>query len=132
MWHPEVVNFIVEMRKKHPRLGKEKLKPFVDKFCEEKGLRTISVSTIGRIIRHPEGNGYVERFNRTLEEEYIEYMREELREDIEWFNRSLMRYMIWYNVERVHSGLKYKTPLGYFCEKFLKNNTQSEIIWTHT
>lgn len=30
MWHPEVVNFIVEMRKKHPRLGKEKLKPLFE------------------------------------------------------------------------------------------------------
>jgi len=31
-------------------------------------------------IWHPEGNVYVERFNGTLEE-YIEYMREELREE---------------------------------------------------
>jgi len=33
-----------------------------------------------------------------------------LREDIEGFNRELMEYLIWYNTERVHSGIGGKAP----------------------
>ncbi len=51
------------------------------------------------------GNAYVERFNRSLEEGFIDYREDELREDIEGFNRELMEYLIWYNTERVHSGI---------------------------
>ena len=54
-----------------------------------------------------------------------------MREDIEGFNRELMEYLIWYNTERVHSGIGGKAPLGYFCDKFLKNSAESKIIWTH-
>ncbi|NWF76530.1 MAG: helix-turn-helix domain-containing protein [Nitrospirae bacterium] len=38
----EIIFFIKEMRQKYLRLGKEKLKPLLDKYCFEKGLRSIS------------------------------------------------------------------------------------------
>ncbi|MCS7200503.1 MAG: transposase [Caldimicrobium sp.] len=66
-----------------------------------------------------ERDGYVERFNRTLEEEFIEY-------------RKLIRYLIWYNTERVHSGLGNVSPLEWICYKFYENSPQSKIIWTYT
>lgn len=47
----EIINFIKDMREKYPRIGKEKLKPLLDKYCEEKGLKPISESTIGAIIK---------------------------------------------------------------------------------
>jgi len=47
----EVVAFIRGQREKHYRIGKEKLKVFVDKFCKEKDLPTVSVSTIGNLIK---------------------------------------------------------------------------------
>jgi transposase InsO family protein len=47
----QIVGFIKELREKHPRLGKEKIKVFLDPFCRQKGFKTISVSTIGKIIK---------------------------------------------------------------------------------
>ncbi|MCS7279022.1 MAG: hypothetical protein NZ530_03060 [Thermodesulfobacteriaceae bacterium] len=39
-----------------------------------------------------------ERFNRRLDADLIDYVEEEL--DIEGFNREMMKYLLWYNVER--------------------------------
>lgn len=36
---------------KYPRLGKNKIKLFLDEFCLKNNLNTISQSTIGRIIK---------------------------------------------------------------------------------
>ncbi|MCS7199177.1 MAG: transposase [Caldimicrobium sp.] len=35
-----------------------------------------------------------------------------LKDDLEEFNRELMRYLIWYNKEREHSDLGNVSPLG--------------------
>ena len=47
----ELIDFIKNLRKKRPRLGKEKIKPLLDKFCRQKGLQTVSESTVGNIIK---------------------------------------------------------------------------------
>lgn len=46
-----VVEFIRELRKKHPRLGKEKIKPLLDKHADKNGLKPVSESTVGNIIK---------------------------------------------------------------------------------
>ncbi|MCS7200522.1 MAG: hypothetical protein N3D14_03510 [Aquificaceae bacterium] len=33
----EVIEFILNYRREHPRIGKEKFKPLVDRFCKGKG-----------------------------------------------------------------------------------------------
>ena len=48
---PRIIGFIREMREKYPRMGKTKIKVFLDEYCQEKGIRTVSESTIGRIIK---------------------------------------------------------------------------------
>jgi putative transposase len=48
---PEIIAFIRDMREKYPRIGKEKLKPLLDKYCIDKGIRPISESSIGNIIK---------------------------------------------------------------------------------
>ena len=47
---PMIEQFIVNLRDKHPRTGKEKVKPLLDKYCIENNLKTQSISTIGRVI----------------------------------------------------------------------------------
>ena len=42
---------IKDLRQNHPRLGKEKIKIFLDKYCRKNNLEPISVSKIGRIIK---------------------------------------------------------------------------------
>src|SRR5208283_5052438 len=48
---PRIVAFIRSYRHKYGRIGKEKLKPLLDPYCEELGIPTISESTIGKIIK---------------------------------------------------------------------------------
>ena len=47
----EIVQFIRDIRQEHPRLGKEKIKPLLDEYCQDKGIKTISESTIGKVIK---------------------------------------------------------------------------------
>jgi len=47
----EIVQFIRSIRQEHPRLGKEKIKPLLDEFCQSKGLKPIAESTIGKVIK---------------------------------------------------------------------------------
>jgi transposase len=47
----EVVDFIRDIRGKHPGLGKEKITPILDKHLKERGIKTISESTVGNIIK---------------------------------------------------------------------------------
>lgn len=47
---PKIISYIKTLRSDHPHLGKEKIKPFLNRFCEENNLAIISVSTIGKII----------------------------------------------------------------------------------
>ncbi|MBI3322917.1 MAG: transposase [Candidatus Omnitrophica bacterium] len=46
-----VVDFIKRLRQEHPRLGKQKIKPLLDRFCKAQGLRPIAESTIGKIVK---------------------------------------------------------------------------------
>lgn len=48
---PSVVALITQLRKDYPRLGKMKIKPFVDAFCATQGIKTLDESTIGKVIK---------------------------------------------------------------------------------
>ena len=47
----QIVDFIKALREEHPRIGKEKIKPLLDKYCLQRGIQNISESTIGNIIK---------------------------------------------------------------------------------
>jgi transposase InsO family protein len=62
--------------------------------------------------RSPKINGFIERFNRTLQEEFVE------RCDAWWYDNDLggsklTHYLEWYNGVRPHYALKYRPPLAY-------------------
>lgn len=59
-------------------------------------------------IRKPNDNSYVERFNRTLKEECLRI----LPRDVKIFNRTLPAYLKYYNTERLHMGINFKTPIS--------------------
>jgi len=50
----EIIEFIKRIREERGRIGKEKIKVFLDEYCEREGYRKISTSTIGRIIKKEE------------------------------------------------------------------------------
>jgi putative transposase len=47
---PQVLDYIKQLRKKHVRLGKSKVKPLLDQYCLKENLPTCSEAKIGRII----------------------------------------------------------------------------------
>ncbi|MFO0320558.1 MAG: DDE-type integrase/transposase/recombinase, partial [Neisseriaceae bacterium] len=49
-WDSRIVKFICKMRKDHPNIGKYKIKPHLDKYCQIKGIKPISSGTIQNII----------------------------------------------------------------------------------
>lgn len=61
----------------------------------------------------PKMNAHMERFNRTLQEEFVDY-HANLLLDVTAFNRKLMDYLAFYNTERVHFAFGNKlSPVGY-------------------
>ena len=55
--------------------------------------------------RYPKGQAYVERMNRTLQEEFVMYYEDYELDDIHEFNKKMLQYMLWYNIERPHHSL---------------------------
>ncbi|MDO8729286.1 MAG: integrase core domain-containing protein [bacterium] len=59
-------------------------------------------SRIGR----PNDNAHVERFNRTLQEECLD----KVSNDVSEINRALKEYLRYYKYERLHAGINFLTP----------------------
>ena len=77
--------------------------------------------------RCPRINGCVERYQRTLAEEFIQVHEDSVR----WpqvFLRHLAEYLVFYNSERVHSALGNRTPLAFL----LSQGQMSKMSMTHT
>lgn len=58
-------------------------------------------------VRTPNDNAHLERFNRTIQEELINY----LPNDPVVINKALKDYLPHYNTKRVHLGIGLKTPI---------------------
>ena len=59
----------------------------------------------------PKSNAYIERFNRTIQEQFFDYL--ENIDNINEINKKLNEYLYWYNFEKVHKGLNYITPMDF-------------------
>jgi transposase InsO family protein len=57
-------------------------------------------------IGKPNDNSHIERFNRTLQEELLD----KLPNDVKVINCELKKYLQYYNNERLHLGIDLKTP----------------------
>ena len=66
--------------------------------------------------RCPKINAYIERYNRTVQEEFIDNNLDIIHDKI-LFNQKLSDYLIWYNTKRPHKSLGLKSPLQYLVEK---------------
>jgi putative transposase len=78
--------------------------------------------------RHPKMNARVERFNRTIQEEFMDSELDSMAHDLKNFNHSLMDWLIWYNTERPHFSLGQIPPMQYL----ITNLGLSNMLWTHT
>ena len=82
--------------------------------------------------KKPRCNGMVERFNRTIQEEYIDYRLDELALDIDDFNRHLMDWLVYYNTGRPHHGLKLGSPMQHIMGLLQLPTKESNMLWTNT
>ena len=58
-------------------------------------------------VRKSNDNGHIERFNRTLQEECLNKVNQNPKS----FQKAIDTYMPYYNKERLHLGLNFKTPV---------------------
>ena len=80
--------------------------------------------------RHPQSNSHLERFNRTIQEQFAYWHTDEM-DDTNVFNRLLMKYLLWYNTEKPHRGIGNLPPLRYYLDKFIAPK-KSNMLWTLT
>lgn len=62
-------------------------------------------------VRTPKDNAFDERFNRTLQEEFIALGHR--HPDLNVFNQNLTEWLVEYNFNRPHQSLGYETPINF-------------------
>ncbi len=77
-------------------------------FTEQVGV--LGLSHRHSRVRKPSDNGYVERFNRTLQEECLKNIPQTFKA----YQKAIPEYLHYYNNERLHLGLQLKAPIKCF------------------
>ena len=85
----------------------------------ERACQTLGILQIYSRPHTPKDNPALERFNNTIQYEWLEYSEIGL-DDIQEANKDLTKWLIKYNSYRPHQALDYKTPLEYAQENFFK------------
>ena len=101
--------------------GKEFLKEF------EPALEKYGILHFFTYPRSPKMNAYIERFNRTIQEEFIDNHEELLFSDLKAFNVKLMDYLLFYNTKRIHLGINNQTPINFLIQKSNMSTTDTDI-----
>lgn len=95
-----------------------------------KALEKLHIVHYHTYPKMPKMNAHCERFNRTIQEEFIDYNAYYLKYP-NLFNQKLMEWLIWYNTERPHGAFKNRlSPL-----QFLISSNQPKKCnqgWTYT
>ena len=71
-------------------------------------------------VGRPQTNGFVERFNRTLLDEFFrKAFREKFYDSVEELQKDLDEYLRFYNTERPHQGYRNmgKRPIDTVCQR---------------
>lgn len=79
----------------------------LDQYLQSQGIKHLFTYP-----HSPRVNGVIERFNRTIQEEFIERC-EYYWTDIPRGDQKLSHYLDWYNMKRPHASLGYLAPLVY-------------------
>lgn len=79
--------------------------------------------------RTPKMNAHCERFNRTLQEEFVDYHEALLFDDLDAFNDRLFEWLHWYNAERPHHALALRTPLDILADQL---GNECRMYWPNT
>lgn len=114
------------VKRVHHDNGSEFYKHFVA-ACEQQ-----SVIQLWNYPKKPQHNGMVERLNRSIQDEFIDWHLDELAYDLDRFNHQLMDWLVWYNTKRPHYGLQLKSPMQYLLDLLQLPTRESNMLWTDT
>jgi len=106
--------------------GSEFKKHFAERLFE------LQITHYHTYPRTPKMNAHVERFNRTIQEEFVDYYNGLLM-DCDRFNEKLMDWLVFYNTERVHHAFSNKlSPVQYLLqyEQVLSADCKSGLGYT--
>ena len=95
---------------KKPRIVRDNGSQFLAKEWREV-IRHFELEEIPIRVRHPESNGRIERYHRSVREEA--FGDREL-EDLYQARDLLRQWVSYYNQERLHSALNYLRPVDYY------------------
>jgi transposase InsO family protein len=81
----------------------------------EEACKELNILHFYNYPRSPKSNAFVERFNRTIQEEFLFKVQSLLLDsnNIPSFNSHLENYLMFYNHTRPHWGLGLKSPVNY-------------------
>ncbi|MCV6599360.1 MAG: integrase core domain-containing protein [Alphaproteobacteria bacterium] len=78
--------------------------------------------------KSPKMNAHNERFNRTIQEQFVDYNNDLLFTNIDLFNEKMADWLIDYNTKIPHHSLQMNSPVQYL----LNINPQCHMYWTYT
>lgn len=78
--------------------------------------------------RTPKMNAHCERFNRSIQEEFVDWNLH-LLQDPSQFNKKMVDYLVWFNTKRPHEGLGQKSPIQFLTQQ---NPEESRMRWART
>jgi len=101
-----------------------------------KALIALHITHYHTYPKTPKMNAHLERFNRTIQEEFLDFHKDALR-DPNVFNQRLMDYLIWYNTRRVHYAFQNKLSPLQFLTSLTPNQLppclqECKTGWPHT
>lgn len=95
---------------KKPRIVRDNGSQFVSKEWREV-IRHFELEEIPIRVRHPESNGRIERYHRSVREEAF---GDREVDDLYQARDLLRQWVKYYNEERLHSALNYLRPVDYY------------------
>jgi transposase InsO family protein len=104
---------------------------FMKHFEEE--LKHLHLTHWHTYPRTPKMNAHMERFNRTLQEEFLNWHKGSLVY-VDTFNRKLVDWLVWYNTDRVHHAFQNKLSPVQFMLSLQPHQLPQEckVGWPHT
>jgi len=101
---------------------------FAKHFAAE--LEQLGIPHFHTYPRSPKMNAFIERFNRTIQEEFAYGHRVTLAHDVARFNEQLIDWLIWYDTKRPHHSLGLVSPMQYLVSTL--GAEESHMLWTST
>ena len=100
-------------------------------------LKDFDIIHFWNYVRKPIYNGKIERYNRTIQEDFIDSSLELLFEDIHRFNYKLTDWLLYYNTKRPHFSHRDTNnlqipPLRAYINMLNLDTEKSNMLWTQT